>query len=47
MVDRGEFLAAKHAEPVYALFGKKGLGEFVIPGLLKITTVKKPARFGK
>ena len=22
----GEFLAAKHAEPVYALFGKKGLG---------------------
>lgn len=24
--------------------GKKGLGEFVIPGLLKITTVKKPAR---
>ena len=23
---RGEFLAAKHAEPVYALFGKKGLG---------------------
>jgi len=24
--------------------GKKGLGEFTIPGLLKITTVKKPAR---
>lgn len=24
--------------------GKKGLGEFVIPGLLKISTVKKPAR---
>jgi nucleoid DNA-binding protein len=24
--------------------GKKGLGEFVVPGLLKITTVKKPAR---
>jgi hypothetical protein len=23
---RGEFLALKHAEPVYALFGKKGLG---------------------
>lgn len=23
---RGEFLAGKHAEPVYALFGKKGLG---------------------
>lgn len=23
---KGEFLAAKHAEPVYALFGKKGLG---------------------
>lgn len=24
--------------------GKRGHGEFVIPGLLKITTVKKPAR---
>lgn len=24
--------------------GKKGLGEFTVPGLLKITTVKKPAR---
>lgn len=24
--------------------GKKGLGEFVLPGLLKITTVKKPAK---
>ncbi len=24
--------------------GKKGLGEFTLPGLLKITTVKKPAR---
>jgi hypothetical protein len=23
---RGEFLAVKHAEPVYALFGRKGLG---------------------
>ena len=23
--------------------GKKGLGEFTVPGLLKITTVKKPA----
>lgn len=23
---RGEFLAAKHAEPVYALFGRRGLG---------------------
>lgn len=23
---KGEFLSAKHAEPVYALFGKKGLG---------------------
>lgn len=23
---KGEFLAAKHAEPVYALFGRKGLG---------------------
>jgi hypothetical protein len=23
---KGEFLGAKHAEPVYALFGKKGLG---------------------
>ncbi len=24
--------------------GKKGLGEFTVPGLLKITTVKKPAK---
>lgn len=24
--------------------GKKGLGEFTLPGLLKITTVKKPAK---
>jgi nucleoid DNA-binding protein len=24
--------------------GKRGLGEFTLPGLLKITTVKKPAR---
>jgi nucleoid DNA-binding protein len=24
--------------------GKKGLGEFTLPGLLKITTIKKPAR---
>lgn len=29
---RGEFLSAKHAEPVYALFGKKGLGANDIPG---------------
>lgn len=28
---RGEFLAAKHAEPVYALFGKKGLGVSEMP----------------
>lgn len=28
---RGEFLAARHAEPVYALFGKKGLGVTVMP----------------
>jgi hypothetical protein len=28
---RGEFLAAKHAEPVYALFGKKGLGVADLP----------------
>ena len=28
---RGEFLAAKHAEPVYALFGKKGLGVADMP----------------
>ncbi len=30
---RGEFLAAKHAEPVYALFGKKGLGVADWPGI--------------
>ena len=28
---RGEFLAAKHAEPVYGLFGKKGLGVADMP----------------
>src|SRR5688572_21979374 len=28
---RGEFLAAKHAEPVYALFNKKGLGVTDMP----------------
>jgi hypothetical protein len=28
---RGEFLAAKNAEPVYALFGKKGLGVAEMP----------------
>lgn len=30
---KGEFLGAKHAEPVYALFGKKGLGVTEMPGL--------------
>ena len=30
---RGEFLAAKHAEPVYALFKKKGLGVTDIPAV--------------
>jgi hypothetical protein len=30
---RGEFLAAKHAEPVYALFGKKGLGVAEMPAV--------------
>ncbi|MSU49008.1 MAG: acetylxylan esterase [Opitutus sp.] len=30
---RGEFLAAKHAEPVYALFGKKGLGVADLPAV--------------
>jgi len=34
---RGEFLAAKHAEPVYALFGKKGLG------LVEMPAVNQPA----
>lgn len=29
---RGEFLSAKNAEPVYALFGKKGLGTRDMPG---------------
>ncbi|MEI6357486.1 MAG: acetylxylan esterase, partial [Verrucomicrobiota bacterium] len=28
---RGEFLATKHAEPVYALLGKPGLGVAVMP----------------
>jgi hypothetical protein len=28
---KGEFLSAKHAEPVYALFGKKGLGVLEMP----------------
>ena len=30
---RGEFLAAKHAEPVYALFKKKGLGVADMPAV--------------
>ncbi|MDP3849300.1 MAG: acetylxylan esterase [Luteolibacter sp.] len=30
---RGEFLAAKHAGPVYELLGKKGLGVCDLPGL--------------
>jgi hypothetical protein len=30
---RGEFLGAKHAEPVYALFGKKGLGAAEMPAV--------------
>jgi hypothetical protein len=30
---RGEFLAAKHAAPVYALFGKKGLGVTEMPAV--------------
>jgi hypothetical protein len=30
---RGEFLSAKHAEPVYALFGKKGLGVADMPAV--------------
>ena len=29
----GEFLAAKHAEPVYALFGKQGLGVEEMPAI--------------
>jgi hypothetical protein len=28
---KGEFLAARHAEPVYALFGKRGLGTDQMP----------------
>jgi hypothetical protein len=30
---KGEFLAAKHAEPVYALFGKPGLGTDQMPAV--------------
>ena len=30
---RGEFLSAKHAEPVFALFGKKGLGVAELPAV--------------
>jgi hypothetical protein len=30
---KGEFLAAKHAEPVYALFGKAGLGTDQMPAV--------------
>jgi hypothetical protein len=30
---KGEFLSAKHAEPVYALYGKKGLGVSTLPAV--------------
>ena len=30
---KGEFLAARHADPVYALFGKKGIGQDSMPPL--------------
>ena len=32
------------AEVIQLHIGKKSVGEFVLPGLLKIQTVKKPAR---
>jgi hypothetical protein len=46
---RGEFLSAKHAGPVYALFGKKGLDVEDMPGIQKpiMQTVGYHLRQGK
>ncbi|MBD0295216.1 MAG: acetylxylan esterase [Flavisolibacter sp.] len=46
---KGEFLSAKHAEPVYALFGKKGLGVDEMPGLNEPVgaTIRYHIRSGK
>ena len=45
----GEFLSAKHAEPVYQLFGKQGLGVDEMPGLHQPVgeTIRYHIRAGK
>ena len=46
---KGEFLGAVHASPVWALFGKKGIGTAVMPGLHEPVgdTVRYHIRAGK
>ncbi|MEO6314532.1 MAG: hypothetical protein ABIU63_09885 [Chitinophagaceae bacterium] len=46
---KGEFLSARHADPVYALFGKKGIGTDSMPGLHQPVgeTIRYHIRAGK
>jgi hypothetical protein len=46
---KGEFLSAKHAEPVYALYRKKGLGRSQMPSVNNPvgTTIRYHIRSGK
>jgi len=46
---RGEFLSTRHADPVYALFNKKGIGTDSMPALHQPVgqTVRYHIRAGK